>query len=305
MTDLALRLTGLTKRYGDFLAVDRLDLAVPRGAVLGFLGPNGAGKTTTIRMALGIYEVTAGAVEVLGRPSAHEVRDRIGYLPEEKGLYKKMKARELVAYFGMLKGLPRAEAGRRARMLLEKYGLGEFTERKCEALSKGMGQKVQVLASIVHEPEFVILDEPFSGLDPVNQHVMEQVIADLSAKGSTIIFSTHVMEHAERLCDRIVLIAKGRKLFDGTLGEAKALLPRRVRLKSPAAREALLAVPGVADAVVADGAWDLVLGAAAAGDVLRACVRGGIEIESFEPREVGLRDVFLSLVGVDGAGEAA
>jgi ABC-2 type transport system ATP-binding protein len=300
MTDLALRLDHVTKRFDSFTAVDDLSLAVPFGSVYGFLGPNGAGKTTTIRMSLAIYEPTAGQIQVLGKPSALDVRREIGYLPEEKGLYKKMKAKDLIAFFGSLRGMNAREAASEAVRLLERYGLGEHVDRKCEALSKGMQQKVQVLASVVHKPKFVILDEPFSGLDPVNQQVLEQVIQDLRALGTTIVFSTHVMEHAERLCDRIVLIARGKKLFDGTIAEAKRSIPRRVRIETTSDPTALRGIRGVTDLVRADGdhRWDVVLAEGAQPDeVLRASFRSGIELSSFERRDPGLRDVFIKLVG--------
>src|SRR5213594_2750935 len=227
-----LELHNVTKFYGDFKAVDDVSLSLPRGSIYGFLGPNGAGKTTIIRMILEIIKPTGGRITVLGRSSALEVRERIGYLPEEKGLYKKMKTRSVIAYFATLKGMSRGAARQRALELLERYGLKDFAEKPTEALSKGMGQKVQVLAAIAHDPEFVILDEPFSGLDPVNQQVMEEIIRDMAKRNRTVLFSTHVMQHAERLCDRILLIAKGRKIFDGTIPAARSLLPRRVRLET-------------------------------------------------------------------------
>lgn len=304
MTDLALRLERVTKKFDTFTAVDDLSLSVPFGCVYGFLGPNGAGKTTTIRMSLSIYEPTSGSIEILGVKSALDVRQQIGYLPEEKGLYKKMKAKELIAFFGCLRGMDPAEARREAVLLLERYGLGEFVNTRCEALSKGMGQKVQVLASVVHKPKFVILDEPFSGLDPVNQQVLEQVIQDLRAAGTTIVFSTHIMEHAERLCDRIVLIGRGKRLFDGTIAEAKRSIPRRVRIQTASDPMPLRAVHGVLDIVhlEGDGRWDVVLSEGAQPDeVLRTCFRSGIELSSFERRDPGLRDVFLKLVGGEEA----
>jgi ABC-2 type transport system ATP-binding protein len=306
MNDSALVLENICKNFGDFAAVQDLSLDVPRGSVYGFLGPNGAGKTTTIRISLSIYEPTSGSVKILGQPSALDVRDRIGYLPEEKGLYKKMKARDIIAYFGQLKGMSRGKARSRAGELLERYGLGEFALRRCEALSKGMQQKVQVLASIVHSPEFVILDEPFSGLDPVNQEVMEKVISDLKQNGQTVVFSTHVMEHAERLCDRIVLIARGGKLFDGTITEAKRTIPRRVLIETESDVSALRGVPGVTGLarVGDDGMWDVTLAEGASPDeILRACFRQGIELRSFDRRDPGLRDVFMKLVSKGAAGE--
>src|SRR6478735_7548530 len=240
-----LELRGVTKLFGNFRAVDDVSFSLPAGSIYGFLGPNGAGKTTTIRMILEIIKPTTGNITVLGETSALKVRHRIGYLPEEKGLYKKMKCWAVIAYFATLKGLSKKVAKQRAYELLERYGLKDFANSPTEALSKGMGQKVQVLASIAHDPEFVILDEPFSGLDPVNQQVMEEIIRDIAKRGRTVLFSTHVMQHAERLCDRILLLAKGKKIFDGTVVEAKRIIPRRVRIETGDNVEPLRDLPGV------------------------------------------------------------
>src|SRR5438445_6314813 len=228
----ALELRKVTKFYGDFKAVDDVSFALPTGSIYGFLGPNGAGKTTTIRMILDIIKPSSGSLTILGRSTALQVRHRIGYLPEEKGLYKKMKTWAIVAYFATLKGMSKKAAKLRAYELLERYGLKDFADKPTDALSKGMGQKVQMLASIAHDPEFVILDEPFSGLDPVNQQVMEEIIRDMAVRNRTVLFSTHVMQHAERLCDRILLVAKGKMIFDGTIAQAKETIPRRVRLET-------------------------------------------------------------------------
>jgi ABC-2 type transport system ATP-binding protein len=219
--DHALTLDGVTKRFGSFTAVSDLSLQVPKGCIYGFLGQNGAGKTTTIRMVMSIFHPDSGRISVLGHPDAQEVKDRLGYLPEEKGLYKKMKTAEIVAYFGKLKGMDASTANLRARELLNRYGLGDWLDKKCEAMSKGMGQKVQVLGTIIHEPELVILDEPFSGLDPVNRDTMRDLILDLKRQGRTVIFSTHGMEHAEQLCDYVMMIHKSRLQFAGTLAQVK------------------------------------------------------------------------------------
>jgi ABC-2 type transport system ATP-binding protein len=299
----AVELRGITKCYGDFTAVREVDLEVPRGSIYGFLGPNGAGKTTTLRMILDIVKPTSGSLTVLGHDSAMDVRERIGYLPEEKGLYKKMKTWAVIAYFARLKGLKGKVAKARAYELLERYGLKDFADKKVETLSKGMGQKVQVLASIAHQPEFVILDEPFSGLDPSNQQVMEDVISDLSDAGTTIVFSTHVMSHAERICDRILLIAKAEKIFDGSIPEAKALIPKMVAVSGVDAAASLRGLPGVTAAEVADGlpgSFEVCM----ADDsdpqqLLRDCFRNGIELTSFNYHEPTLHDVFLHLVGED------
>jgi ABC-2 type transport system ATP-binding protein len=295
----ALELDRVTKRYGDFTAVDGLSLRVPRGCIYGFLGPNGAGKTTTLRMILDILRPTSGTIRVLGAKSALEVRGRIGYLPEEKGLYKKMKAWSVIAYFAGLKGMPRLEAKRRAHELLERYGLKDFAEAKTEALSKGMGQKVQVLASIAHDPDLVILDEPFSGLDPVNQGVLEEIVQDLRARGRTVLFSTHVMQHAERLCDRLVIIARGRALFDGTVPEARRVVPRVVKIETeddPGPLRQLAAVAGLQS--TGPSRWQVTLAERAdPQDVLRACFERSIRLRAFDAAEPSLHDVFMALVG--------
>ncbi len=219
--DYALRLHEVTKRFGAHTAVDKLSLDVPKGCIFGFLGQNGAGKTTTIRMVMSIFKPDSGSIEVLGKPDAALVKDRLGYLPEEKGLYKKMRTAEIVAYFGKLKGMEPGEADRKARELLTAYGLGDWLDKKCETMSKGMGQKVQLLGTLIHDPELVILDEPFSGLDPVNRDVMRDTILRMKREGRTVIFSTHVMEQAEQLCDRVMMIHKSKLQFAGTLAEVK------------------------------------------------------------------------------------
>lgn len=319
MADVALDLRDITKMYGDFKAVDNISLTIPTGSIYGFLGPNGSGKTTTIRMILDIIKPTTGSVTVLGRPSALEVRDRIGYLPEEKGLYKKMKAWSIIAYFASLKGLDRKAAKTRAYELLERYGLKGFAEAKTEALSKGMGQKVQVLASIAHDPDLVILDEPFSGLDPVNQQVLEEVIRDLAGRDRTILFSTHVMQHAERICDRILLISKGKKIFDGTIPEARRTIPRRVRLETEDDIAPLRTLDGVVaireDRTEGDGVgtsapganrhWDIELRDGVDSQaILEACFQNGIRLLQFDRSDPSMHDVFVTLVG-DEAREAA
>jgi len=217
----ALSLDGVTKRFGDFLAVDRLTVQIPTGCIYGFVGQNGAGKTTTIRMVMSIFHPDSGTISVLGHPDAGQVKDRLGYLPEEKGLYKKMKTAEIVAYFGKLKGMDSSTADHKARELLTHYGLGDWLDKKCETMSKGMGQKVQLLGTLIHEPDLVILDEPFSGLDPVNRDVMRDTIKDMKAEGRTVIFSTHVMEQAEQLSDNVMMIHRGKLCFAGALSEIK------------------------------------------------------------------------------------
>lgn len=307
MDQSVLSLEHVTKTYGDFTAVDDISLSIPRGSIYGFLGPNGAGKTTTIRMILEIIRPTRGQITVLGHPSALDVRNRIGYLPEEKGLYKKMKVWAIIQYFGMLKGLDRRTAKTRAWSLLEQYGLKDFAEAKVESLSKGMGQKVQVLSAVAHKPELVILDEPFSGLDPVNQGVLEELIRDMAAQGQTVIFSTHVMQHAERLCDHILLIARGRKIFDGTIAEAKATIPRRIFIETGDDIAPLRQIGGIEEILAADtvdgdaaagGGWQLLINEHLNPQlVLKTCFDQGIALSRFDFTEPSLHDVFMHLVG--------
>jgi len=286
--------------------VDGLSLQVPRGCIYGFLGPNGAGKTTTLRMILDILRPTSGTVRVLGAGSALEVRGRVGYLPEEKGLYKKMKAWSVIAYFAGLKGMSRLAARRRAFELLERYGLKDFAEARTEALSKGMGQKVQVLAWIAHDPELVLFDEPFSGLDPVNQEVLEEVLDDLRARGCTVLFSTHVMAHAERLCDRLLILGGGRRLFEGTPTEARRLLPVVISLETSEPHPNLGSLPGVRNpSDLGDGRWRLELEPGVrSSSVLEACFERSLRLRRFEVREPDLHEVFVHLVG-PAAREAA
>ena len=304
----ALQLVNVTKFYGEFKAVDDVTFSVEPGSISGFLGPNGAGKTTTIRIILDILKPSSGSVTLLGHSSALDVRQRIGYLPEEKGLYKKMKAWSVIAYFATLKGLDRKTAKRRAHELLERYGLKDFANKPTDALSKGMGQKVQMLASIAHDPEFVIFDEPFSGLDPVNQQVMEEVIRDMAKRNCTVIFSTHVMQHAERLCDRVILMAKGKKIFDGSIPEAKRVLPRRVRIETeddvaPVRQSTdVLSINTVEKNGEAhkngSAQWELELRENADPQaILQLCFEHKIRLRSFNQSDPTLHDVFVRLVG--------
>ena len=301
MSDPCITVEGVMKRFGAYTAVDELSFDVPAGIICGFLGPNGAGKTTSVRMMLDIIRPDHGAITVLGKPSTDQQRERIGYLPEEKGLYKKMSAREVIAYLAGLKGVAYAEALRRADDLLERYGLGENKRTKIEHLSRGMSQKVQVLATIAHKPELVILDEPFSGLDPVNQQTLEDLIRDLKARGATILFSTHVMQHAERLCDHIILLARGRKVFDGTLPGARALLPQRVKIRCDASVPSDRFASFGSATVTPDGPdqdIEIALGnGASPRDILTACMDAGSGLSNFAVEEPSLHDVFVHLVG--------
>jgi ABC-2 type transport system ATP-binding protein len=295
--DYGLVIDGVTKRFGAFTAVDNISLRVPVGAICGFLGPNGAGKTTTIRMIMSIFYPDEGTITVLGHPNAEEVKDRLGYLPEEKGLYKKMRAAEIIAYFGELKGLDGPTARRRAKELLERYGLGEHMSKRCEALSKGMGQKVQILATIIHEPELVILDEPFSGLDPVNVEVVREIILDMKRAGRTVIFSTHGMDMAERICDAIVLIDKGKKIIDGPLSAVKASGELGIRLDYDGDGSCLRALPGVSRLNDSGKQAELFLEPGTDPQSILAALVGKVTIRRFDLREPSLHEVFVRAVG--------
>ena len=313
MPEPVLALENVTKKFGRFTAVNDLSFEVSRGEIFGFLGPNGAGKTTTLRMMLDIIQPTEGRISILGSPSAVPVRHRIGYLPEERGLYRKMKAAETVAYFARLRGLSGSDARRRAFELLEEFGLKDFAKSKNEALSKGMAQKVQLLATIAHDPEFLILDEPFSGLDPINQRTLEDLIRSLKADGRTIIFSTHVMEHAERLCDRFLIMAKGEKRFEGTLEQARASLPLRVIVRTPDEIAPLEATPGVLRIAPlenggrgGDQTYEIELSPDADPQaVLTAALAAGVKLTKFEQGGASLHEIFVAIAGEAGEAEEA
>ncbi len=302
MTTHPLVLENVTKHFGGFTAVNDLSFSVPQGQILSFLGPNGAGKSTSLRVALGVMAPDSGNVALFGgKPTVSSLR-RVGFLPEERGLYKKMTARATIEYFARLKGLSAGEARTRADELLDATGLGEFRTTRISKLSKGMAQKVQILSTLAHKPDFLILDEPFSGLDPVNQQALEDLIRSEHKRGATILFSTHVMEHAERLSDRIIMMARGRKVFDGTLEEGFSALGKGVRLSVEDGFDLKSALAGKGfevDQLPEDGLrpeWRVSLPAGKGPqDVLRAAIEAGAPIVSFVPEEARLRDVFVAL----------
>lgn len=296
-----LQFDAVTKRFGDFTAVDELSFAVPQGQVFGFLGGNGAGKTTSLRMMLDIIRPTSGRIEVLGKPAGGEYKANLGYLPEERGLYTSMTALDSVAYFGRLKGMTRHDARTEGRALLDRFGLDGHAKTRLDKLSKGMAQKVQVATAVVNRPRLLVLDEPFSGLDPINQGLLEAEIERARAMGATVVFSTHVMQHAERLCDRLLFLASGKMRFQGTQDEALAQLPVRL---SMIARADPGALPGVAQAT-ANGpakngwsAWDIRLATGHnAPMLLQHCTEQGFALRHFEQHRASLHDVFVHIVG--------
>ena len=298
--DAAIEARGLVKRFGGRAAVDGIDLLVPTGSIFGFLGQNGAGKTTTLRMLLGILDPDDGERRLLGESRPLRAARRVGYLPEERGLYPAMAAREAIAYIGALRGLPWAEGRRRADALMEAHGLGAHTRAKIRTLSKGMAQKVQLLAAIVHRPDLIVLDEPFSGLDPVNQAGLEALIRAERDRGATILFSTHVMAHAERLCDALAIVAAGRTRFSGTVEAARRTLPTRVALATERPLpdpDRLLPAGYIAD----EAGYRFDLPQAGLEATLRAILDSGAGIRDLHVERPSLHDAFVRIVSEESA----
>ena len=293
---VAVEAVELVKDFGDTRSVDGVSLRVPTGSIYGLLGPNGAGKTTTLRMLLGIIDPSSGTRLVLGRDRPLDAAQEIGYLPEERGLYPAMHAREAIAFMGALRGLPMSEGRRRADALLAEHDLGDWGKKSIRSLSKGMAQIVQLLGTIIHKPRLIVLDEPFAGLDAINQARLEELIRREARSGVTIIFSTHVIAHAERLCEQVAIIAKGKVAFDGRVDEARARLRPIVRLRTRAS----------------DGPWRAAIPTAARreGDeyvfelpeggpepLLKALIDGDAGIETLAIERPGLHDAFVAIAG--------
>jgi ABC-2 type transport system ATP-binding protein len=296
----AIVLKKLTKTFGETVAVRDFDLTVPSGALYGVIGPNGAGKTTMIRMILSILFPDRGELEVLGHRSALEAKDRIGYLPEERGLYKKMRVGDFLTYMARLKGADGAGLGGRVRDLLGRVDLADWQNKRCEELSKGMQQKVQFVAAVIHHPDLLILDEPFSGLDPVNQRLLRDLVLEEHRRGATVLFSTHVMIHAEQLCDHVVMIHRGDKVLDQTMaGIRETFDPRRILFEplDPAADiGAVRSLPAVRG-VTRDGAgWDIALNDGASPAAVIPAVVAAVTPSRIEVRRPTLEDVFISIV---------
>ncbi len=299
MTD-ALVLDDVCKSFGPVRAVDHLGVRVPTGCVYGFLGPNGAGKTTTLRMVMDIIRPDSGRIEVLGDGHRAGRQSRIGYMPEERGLYRKMTAAKVLTYFGQIKGLSDRQVADRVPKWLQRVGLGEAANRKVEDLSRGMHQKLQFAATCINEPELVILDEPFSGLDPVNLDAIEGIILAMRDQGRTIIFSTHVMHEAERLCDRILLINRGRPILDGTLDEIRARRSSRaVSVELEGDADFVAALPVVERVTRSGRAWDVTLAPEADPQQLLAELVGRVKVLSFAVKVPSLHEIFVNLVGAD------
>ncbi len=297
---VAVEAIDLVKDFGETRALDGVSFAVPTGSIYGLLGPNGAGKTTALRILLGIIEPSSGIRRVLGHKRPIDAARQVGYLPEERGLYPSMTAREAIAFMGALRALPIAVGRRRADALLERHALGDWANKPIRTLSKGMAQTVQLLGTLVHKPRLIILDEPFAGLDAINQGRLEQLIRDVAADGATIIFSTHVIAHAERLCERIAIIAEGKVAFEGLVDDARNRLRPVVRLRT-------LADDGPWRAALPDSArqegqlWVFELPKGGPEPLLKALIDGGAGIESLAIERPGLHDAFVEIAGAAAA----
>jgi len=291
-------LAGVTKSFGDFAAVSELSLEVRAGRIYGLLGPNGAGKTTTIRMIVNITAPDSGRIELFGRQITPELQDRIGYLPEERGLYKKMKVGEQLKFFAALKNVVGKEADQRVDRWLTRLKLAEWKNKKSMELSKGMQQKIQFITAVLHEPDLLILDEPFSGLDPVNVELLKEIVLELKAAGKTIIFSTHQMELAEQICDDICLINRSRKVLEGSIREIKRRFGRNsVALRLEGA-DGVLDDPALVSKVErrADEIEALLAPGANAQDLLERLVASGATVSKFEMIEPSLNYIFIAQV---------
>ncbi len=301
----AISIRGLTKTFGPKLAVSNLDLEVPTGSLCGFIGPNGAGKTTTIRMIMSIIFPDSGELTVLGKSSAIESKDRIGYLPEERGVYRKMKVLPFLTYMAKLKGVDGAAAKQKSLNWLAKVGLGDVAKKKCEELSKGMQQKVQFISAVIHEPDLLILDEVFSGLDPVNRRLMRDLIHEQHASGRTIVFSTHAMYEAEQLCDRVFMVHRGVKVLDDTLQgirnrfDPKTIIVEPLSEQTESGESALGLIrnlPGITHAERDREGIVLNLADGVPPSRLMAEIAALLPLRRIELKRVSLEDVFIDLV---------
>lgn len=303
-------LEAVSKRYATHQAVRDLSLTVPAGTIYGILGPNGAGKSTTLRMIMNIIARDAGTILVLGEPpESRNVLKRVGYLPEERGLYRKMTVTDVIVFFARLKGVEAAEARRRTGYWLDRMGLNDWRGATVNSLSKGMQQKVQFITTVLHEPEVLILDEPHSGLDPVNQEVLRETILSTRANGGTVLLSTHNMDQAEALCDAVCIIAAGEKVLDGTVRDVKRAHRRdhyRVRIDALTPREGVLALESALRAAARSFAvatephtWDIELNGGSAQALLTELAQLPIEIERFELVEPTLHEIFIEKVGAE------
>lgn len=306
-TDAAIELRGVWKRFAGVTAVAGLDLRVPRGATYGLLGPNGAGKTTAIRMLLRVLEPDAGELRIFGGPVSQAALDRVGYLPEERGLYRRMRVRRLLSFLAELKGVPARISAPRIEEWLERLELADRGDARLLELSKGNQQKIQFISAVLHDPEIVILDEPFSGLDVINQQVMKEIVAELQQQGRTIVFCTHMLAQAEKICDHICILARGHKVVDGSLPEVKrrhdtGTIALRLEERGPDVVERVRALP-IVEVVHAEGSeLEVVLHAGRRPqELLEALLGARLGIRRFEVIEPSLERIFLERVGARAA----
>lgn len=303
--NVTLRVERVTKRFGDFTAVDDLSFEVRSGRVFGFLGPNGAGKTTTIRMIVGITAPDVGNIRLFGEKFSGELQNRIGYMPEERGLYKKLKIVDQLRYFAALKNVSQADADRRIDFWLERMfpqessNLGDWKKRKTTDLSKGMQQKIQFIATVLHDPDLLILDEPFSGLDPINVEFLIEVISEFKTQDKTIIFSTHLMETAERLCSDILLINKSKKVVSGSLREVKESFGKNlIALRASGGETVLTDKSLVAGMTEHADEMEIVLAESTDAQILlKRLIESGAVVSKFEQIEPSLNDIFIEKIG--------
>jgi ABC-2 type transport system ATP-binding protein len=294
----AVELEGVTKRFGHHVAVDHLDLAVPEGTVYGFIGPNGSGKTTTLRMILRILYPEEGRIQVLGEDGGATADDRVGYLPEERGLYKKMRVRDLLVYFARLKGFRACRPA--VDDWLERFGLATWADRRIEALSKGMSQKVQFIAAVVARPRLLILDEPFTGLDPVNMELLKDAVLALHGAGTTVIFSTHDMDIAERMCDTIFMIYRGKKVLDDTLEAIQARYGQdTIRVRTGDSEGAFEGLPGVVHVNPFGRYTELRMKPDADPQAILKTLVARTRVEHFAVARPSLHDIFIRIAGAE------
>ena len=304
MVQFSVRTSGVRKTFGSHTAVSDFDLEVPAGTIYGLLGPNGSGKTTMIRMIMGILLPDQGEIELFGTPPDFRARSRVGYLPEERGVYEKMRVLDQLVFLGEIRGVARALARARAGEWLERLGLGEWADRKVEDLSKGMQQKVQFIGTVLHDPDLMILDEPFSGLDPINQEVLESIVREEQERGKTILFSTHLMEQAERLCERVCLISHSRKVLDGDLRTLRRQESTGVVALEFSGADDWLSAHWITRTSRSGDAVHVTLeDGVEPSRLMEAALQAGVELRRFELVEPSLREIFVRHAGAPARAE--
>ena len=295
-----LELENIRKVYDQKVAVDSLSLSVPQGVIYGIIGPNGAGKTTTIRMIMNIIAPDSGRVMFDGKKADISFLERVGYLPEERGLYKKMTLRQVITYMAELKGCPRKTTAGRISPWLEKMGLIEYIDQKVEELSKGMQQKLQFITTIIHEPDIIILDELFSGLDPINVELIKGILMDLKTEGKTILFSTHVMEQAEKLCDNICMILDGKKVLDGKIGDIKSQFGKNaIQVEIEGDGSFIKQLPGVSNVTEHNNYLEIALAENTDSHSILRLMIDKVKVRRFEQVEPSLHEIFISTAKID------